>query len=183
MSRDQFWLTKAQFSKIKPHLPTDTRGKARVDDRRVISGIVQVLKSGARWVDAPPEYGPRKTLYNRYVRWAAKGVWVDLFRALAQAGGPPAQVLIDSSAVKAHRSAAGGKGERRARANGCEPADADHRHQETRSRRSAWLGGIPANREKNRESDQNRVDSARSCRRKRSTINALLAKFPTIKTG
>src|SRR3954453_5528584 len=110
MSRDQFWLTKAQFSKIKPHLPTDTRGKARVDDRRVISGIVQVLKSGARWVDAPPEYGPRKTLYNRYVRWAAKGVWVDLFRALAQAGGPPAQVLIDSSAVKAHRSAAGGKG-------------------------------------------------------------------------
>src|SRR4051794_36939643 len=73
MSRDQFWLTKAQFSKIKPHLPTDTRGKARVDDRRVISGIVQVLKSGARWVDAPPEYGPRKTLYNRYVRWAAKG--------------------------------------------------------------------------------------------------------------
>src|SRR3954447_6086806 len=64
MSRDQFWLTKAQFSKIKPHLPTDTRGKARVDDRRVISGIVQVLKSGARWVDAPPEYGPRKTLYK-----------------------------------------------------------------------------------------------------------------------
>ena len=113
MSRDQFWLTKAQFSKIKPHLPTDTRGKARVDDRRVISGIVQVLKSGARWVDAPPEYGPRKTLYNRYVRWAAKGVWVDLFRALAQAGGPPAQVLIDSSAVKAHRSAAGGKGGRK----------------------------------------------------------------------
>src|SRR3954449_3473591 len=113
MSRDQFWLTKAQFSQIKPHLPTDTRGKARVDDRRVISGIVQVLKSGARWVDAPPEYGPRKTLYNRYVRWAAKGVWVGLFRALAQAGGPPAQVLIDSSAVKAHRSAAGGKGGRK----------------------------------------------------------------------
>src|SRR5213078_253011 len=113
MSRDQFWLTKAQFSKIKPHLPSDTRGKPRVDDRRVISGIVQDLKSGARWVDAPPEYGPRKTLYNRYVRWAAKGVWVDLFLALAQAGGPPAQVLIDSSAVKAHRSAAGGKGGRK----------------------------------------------------------------------
>jgi len=87
MNRDQFWLTDAQFSKIEPHLPTDTRGKARVDDRRVISGIVQVLKSGGRWVDAPSEYGPRKTLYNRYVRWAAKGVWVDLFHTLAQAGG------------------------------------------------------------------------------------------------
>ena len=79
-------------------------------DRRVISGIVHVLKSGGRWVDAPPDYGPRKTLYNRYVRWAAKGVWSDLFHALAGAGDPPEQVLIDSSAVKAHRSASGGKG-------------------------------------------------------------------------
>ena len=110
MNRDQFWLTDAQFSKIAPHLPMDTRGKARVDDRRVISGIVHVLKSGGRWVDAPPEYGPRKTLYNRFVRWAEKGVWTDVFHALARADGPPAQVLIDSSAVKAHRSAAGGKG-------------------------------------------------------------------------
>ena len=81
-----------------------------MDDRRVISGIVHVLKSGGRWIDAPSVYGPHKTLYNRYVRWAAKGVWVDLFHALARAGGPPAQVLIDSSAVKAHRSASGGKG-------------------------------------------------------------------------
>src|SRR3954447_10657096 len=111
MSRDQLWLTKAQLSS---RICRPTRGAKRASiDRRVISGIVQVLKSGARWVDAPPEYGPRKTLYNRYVRWAAKGVWVDLFRALAQAGGPPAQVLIDSSAVKAHRSAAGGKGGRK----------------------------------------------------------------------
>lgn len=70
----------------------------------MISGIVHVLKSGGRWIVAPPDSGPRKTLYNRYVRWAAKGVWVDLFHAPASAGGPPAQVLIDSSAVKAHRS-------------------------------------------------------------------------------
>ena len=113
MNRDQFWLTESQFSKIEPYLPTDTRGKARVDDRRVISGIVHVLKSGSRWVDAPPDYGPKKTLYNRFVRWADKGVWTNLFQALAQAGGPSAQVLIDSSAVKAHRSAAGGKGGRK----------------------------------------------------------------------
>ena len=110
MNQELFWLTDEQFSKIAPHLPRDTRGKARVDDRRVISGIVHVLKSGGRWVDAPPDYGAKKTLYNRFVRWAAKGVWVTLFQALAQAAGPPAEVLIDSSAVKAHRSAAGGKG-------------------------------------------------------------------------
>ncbi len=107
---DQFGLSDEQFAKIAPHLPTNTRGKPRVDDRRVISGIIHVFKSGARWVDAPAVYGPRKTLYNRFVRWAAKGVWVDLFHALASAGGPPAQVLIDSSAVKAHRCASGGPG-------------------------------------------------------------------------
>ena len=112
---DQFWLTDEQFAGIAPHLPTDTRGKARVDDRRVISGIVRV-KSGGRWTDAPREvYGPKKTLYNRFVRWAAKGGWVGLFETLAKAGGPPSQVLIDSSAVKAHRCAAGGDGGSRAK--------------------------------------------------------------------
>ena len=73
MSRDYFWLTKDQFARLKPLLPNDTRGKPRVDDRRVISGIIQVLKSGGRWIDAPEVYGPRKTLYNRFARWAAKG--------------------------------------------------------------------------------------------------------------
>ena len=115
MSGDLFWLTDAQFAKIEPLLPTDTRGMARVDDRRVISGIIHVQKSGCRWVDAPSEYGPRKTLYNRFVRWAEKGIWVDLFHALARAGGPALQLIIDSSAVKAHRSAAGGKGGRKIR--------------------------------------------------------------------
>jgi transposase len=115
MMSDVFWLSDAQFSRLKPLLPTDTRGVPRVDDRRVISGIVHVLKSGGRWVDAPDVYGPRKTLYNRFVRWADKGVWTDIFHALAAAGGPPAEVLIDSSAVKAHRCASGGKGGNTAR--------------------------------------------------------------------
>jgi transposase len=122
MRDEQFWLTEEQFAKIEPHLPTDTRGKERVDDRRVISGIVHVLKSGGRWIDAPSDYGPRKTLYNRYVRWAEKGVWVRLFETLAQAGGPPSHVLIDSSAVKAHRSAAGGKGGSKIRRSGARAA-------------------------------------------------------------
>ena len=77
MDHDYFWLSERQFARLEPLLPTDTRGKPRVDDRRVISGIVHVLKSGCRWADAPPVYGPRKTLYNRFVRWAAKGVWTN----------------------------------------------------------------------------------------------------------
>ncbi len=110
MDQSLYWLTDAQFAQIEPHLPTDTRGKPRVDDRRVISGIIQVLLSGCRWKDAPVAYGPRKTLYNRFQRWAAKGIWAEIFQALVTAGGPPAEVLIDSSAVKAHRCASGGKG-------------------------------------------------------------------------
>ncbi len=124
MSTQFFWLTKKQFAKIRPYLPTDTRGVERVDDRRVISGIIHVLKTGGRWVDAPrSEYGPHKTLYNRFVRWADKDVWGALFHALSKAGGPPAQVLIDSTAVRAHRCAAGGKGGSKTRRSGARAAD------------------------------------------------------------
>lgn len=89
MDDGYFWLTKEQFARLKPHLPRDTRGKPRVDDRRVISGIVHVLMSGCQWKDAPGVYGPRKTLYNRFQRWAAKGFWTNLFHALATAGDHP----------------------------------------------------------------------------------------------
>ena len=107
--RQLTWLSDAEWARIEPLLPRDRKGAHRVDDRRVISGIIHVIKSGGRWVDAPSVYGPRKTLYNRFQRWAAKGIWSSIFHALANAGGPPAQLLIDSSAVRAHRSAAGGK--------------------------------------------------------------------------
>ena len=106
----EFWLSERQWRRLEPLLPNKPRGVPRVDDRRVVSGIVHVLRSGGRWVDAPAAYGPRKTLYNRFVRWAAKGVWAEVFRALAAAGGPPTDVLLDSTHVKAHRCAAGGKG-------------------------------------------------------------------------
>lgn len=118
-----FWLTEQQFRRLEAFLPRDTRGVARVDDRRVISGIVQVLKSGCRWKDAGAAYGPAKTLYNRFVRWRDRGVWENAFVALAAAGGPPAEVLLDSTHVKAHRSAAGGKGGRSARRSASAGAD------------------------------------------------------------
>ena len=105
-----FWLTDEQFARLAPLLPNKMRGVKRVDDRRVISGIIQVLLSGGRWKDMPKAYGPHKTIYNRFVRWAEKGVWEKIFRHLAAAGGPPAALMIDATHVKAHRSAAGGKG-------------------------------------------------------------------------
>jgi transposase len=106
----EFWLSDRQWQRLAPLLPNRPQGVRRVDDRRAISGIVHVLRSDGRWADASIVYGPRKTLYNRFVRWAAKGVWQFVFETLAAASGPPAAVLLDSTHVKAHRCASGGKG-------------------------------------------------------------------------
>jgi transposase len=110
MRANLFWLSDQQWARIQPLLPTDVRGKKRVDDRLVISGILHVLKSGCRWCDVPPEYGPPTTIYNRFVRWAERGVWERLFYALAGLGRSAHTQMIDSTHVKAHRSASGGKG-------------------------------------------------------------------------
>jgi len=83
-----------------------SHGVARVDDRRVVSGIVFVLKSGLRWRDAPAAYGPHKTLYSRFIRWSRMGVFDRIFAALAGEGGPPERLMIDSTHLKAHRTAA-----------------------------------------------------------------------------
>ena len=115
MRHNLFWLSDEQWARIEPHLPTDVRGKERVDDRRVISGIIHVLKSGCRWKDCPPEYGPHTTVYNRFARWAQRGVWEGLFRAFAQRSRSTEIQMIDSTHIKAHRSASGGKGGSRIR--------------------------------------------------------------------
>lgn len=105
-----FWFSDAQWARIAPHLPKDVRGVLRVDDRRVLSGIVHALKSGGRWADCPPIYGPKKTLYNRFVRWAERGVWERVFQALAGDEDSPDRLFIDSTAVRVHRTAGGAKG-------------------------------------------------------------------------
>ncbi len=106
-----FWLSDAQWDAIEPHLPYRAAGRRRVDDRRVISGIIHVLQSGCRWRDCPAHYGPYTTIYNRYNRWAAKGHWQYLFAALTRAqAGKAEQISIDSTHIKAHRCAGGGKG-------------------------------------------------------------------------
>src|ERR1700716_4063413 len=97
MSRNLFWLSDEQWARIEPHLPTDVRGVERADDRRVISGIVHVLKCGCRWCDCPEAYGPPTTIYNRFVRWARRGIWENLFRELAGNGRSVDTQMIDST--------------------------------------------------------------------------------------
>ena len=105
-----FWFTDEQWKKIAPLLPTKPRGVARVDDRRVLSGIVHVLKNGGRWADCPAEYGPKKTIYNRFVRWSERGIWQRMFEALSGEGDAPERLIIDSTFIKAHRCSGGAKG-------------------------------------------------------------------------
>src|SRR5262245_49226364 len=104
-----YWLSDAEWVKIEPLLPRGRRGAHRVDDRRVISGIIHMLRSGARWRDCPAAYGPYTTIYNRFNRWSRQGIWFEIFAALTGSTGIVGTVAIDSSTIKAHRSAAGGK--------------------------------------------------------------------------
>jgi transposase len=98
-------LTEAQMRQMAPYFPR-SRGRPRVDDRRVLSGIVFVIRNGLRWRDAPAAYGPPKTLYNRWVRWSRAGVFSRIFAALSAEAGPTGQLLIDATHLKAHRTAA-----------------------------------------------------------------------------
>jgi putative transposase len=100
-----FWLSDEQMALISPHFPR-SRGKPRVDDCRVLSGIIHVIRTGLQWSAAPSVYGPPKTLYNRHVRWARKGIFNRIFETLAAAAGPPERIMIDSTHLKVHRTAA-----------------------------------------------------------------------------
>ena len=102
---DVFLLSPAQMARIAPFFPL-SHGVPRVDDRRVVSGIVFVIRNGLRWRDAPPAYGPHKTLYNRFIRWSRLGIFSRIFAGLAGQAGEPDRLMIDSTHLKAHRTAA-----------------------------------------------------------------------------
>ena len=107
---DLFWLSDEQWAVMEPFMPTNQPGPERNDDRQVISGILHVLTSGCRWRDCPAAYGPRTTVYNRFNRWSRRGFWQAMLTALAKSGWVGEAAAIDSTYVKAHRSAHGGKG-------------------------------------------------------------------------
>ena len=99
-----FLLSEAQMRRIEPFFPL-SHGIPRVDDRRIVSGIVYVIKHGLMWRDAPKGYGPHKTIYNRFVRWSRLGVFNRIFAELAGAAGEPDRIMIDATHLKAHRTA------------------------------------------------------------------------------
>jgi len=104
----RFDLTDEEWALLEPLLPQQ-RKSARADDRRVLNGIFYVLRTGMPWRDLPERYGPYTTAYNRFNRWSRRGIWKRVFERLATKSRD-ALHLIDSTIVKAHRSAAGAKG-------------------------------------------------------------------------
>jgi transposase len=83
MNESLFWFSDTQCAKVKPHLPTKQPGPEQTDedDRRISSGIMHVQRSCCRWKDCPSEYGPHKTIYNRFARWSERGIWQSLMAA------------------------------------------------------------------------------------------------------
>ena len=118
-----FWLSDEAWVAIEPHLPRNQPGARRVDDRRVISGIVHVLKVGCRWCDCPADYGPSTTIYNRFNRWSRRGFWLMLLDALADADVVTRITATDSTYIKAQRAAFGAKGGARSRRSVVRAAD------------------------------------------------------------
>ena len=103
--KELFYLSHEQIARIKRYFPR-SHGIPRVDDRRVISGIIYVIKHGLQWKDAPREYGPYKTLYNRFIRWSRLGVFNRIFAELVEQNGSTTRLMIDATHLKAHRTAA-----------------------------------------------------------------------------
>ena len=100
-----YWLHQEHLKRIQ-HMFPKPRGVARVDDRKVLSGIIHVIRNGLRWRDAPPEYGPHKTWYNRFRRWSENGIFERIFSELANPDVEGSGVLmIDATHLKAHRTA------------------------------------------------------------------------------
>jgi transposase len=106
---DAYLLDDKTWAAIEPLLPTVYAGARRHDDRRIVSGIVHVLRSGCRWKDCPAVYGPSTTVYNRFNRWSGRGLWQGIFDTLAGTVADDTR-SIDSTSIKVQRSAAGGEG-------------------------------------------------------------------------
>jgi putative transposase len=102
---EPWFLSEAQMRRIEPYFPL-SHGIPRVDDRRIVSGIIYVIRGGLMWRDAPKAYGPRKTIYNRFIRWSRVGVFNRIFAELASKAGEPDTIMIDATHLKAHRTAA-----------------------------------------------------------------------------
>ena len=102
--RTRYDLSDHEWSIIEPVLPQKSRGVPRVDDRRVINGILWRFRAGTAWADIPARYGPHKTCYNRFVRWQKAGHWQAILDAISEACDN--LTMIDSTMMRVHQHGA-----------------------------------------------------------------------------
>jgi transposase len=102
-------LTEAQWKKIQPLLLKTPGPPSKRGEREFINAVLWRAKTGSPWRDLPPRFGPWKTTYNRFSRWAARGVWERVFKEL-QVDVDDVGTLLDATVVRAHQDASGGKG-------------------------------------------------------------------------
>jgi transposase len=101
---DLYWLSDDQMAKLEPFFPK-SHGKPRVDDKRVLSGIIFINRNGLRWRDAPADYGPHKTLYSRWKRWSEKGIFARMLLELSCQSSKTDTLMVDATHLKTHRTA------------------------------------------------------------------------------
>lgn len=108
-------LSDAEWERLGPLLPPHTSGKARKDDRLVVNGILWKLATGVPWRDLPERYGPWQSVYTRFRRWTASGVWDRIFAAVQRQADAAGELdwevhFVDGTVIRAHQHAAGAKG-------------------------------------------------------------------------
>ena len=111
MSMKRYELTKEQWERIKPLLPpeeTGKRGRPRKDNRIMLNGMLWIVRSGAQWREQPETYGPWQSIYARFAKWRDDGTLEAVFHTLS-ADADMENLSMDSTCVKVHESANGGK--------------------------------------------------------------------------
>ena len=107
-------LCESEWRVLKDLLPIEAinrgRGRRPEQNRAIINGILWRLRCGTPWRDVPPKYGNWNTIYRRFRRWSEAGVWEAVSVTLAEIMADSGHYSIDSTTVRAHISAAGGKG-------------------------------------------------------------------------
>jgi transposase len=104
------WRTLRILLPIKRGAGKRSRGRPPQDNRNFINGILWRLRTGAPWRDVPEKYGNWNSIYRRFLRWSKSGIWESVAAALAETMAESGHYSIDSTTVRAHVSAAGGKG-------------------------------------------------------------------------
>ena len=109
-------LSNEQWERLQPLLPPQKpyTGRPAVDHRRILNGILWILRTGAPWRDLPERYGPWRTVASRFYRWQKAGIWERLFAAVQQQGDAAGHLdwavhFVDGTVVRAHQHAAGAK--------------------------------------------------------------------------